>query len=52
VAGEVQAGSDADAAAFVEPSDLIAYGLTSKAMEVIARALRLDRDAPRPVRGG
>jgi mutator protein MutT len=52
VAGEVQAGSDADAAAFVEPSDLIAYGLTSKAREVIARALRLDRDAPRPVRGG
>ena len=51
VAGEVQAGSDADAAAFVEPSGLAAYGLTRHAMEVIERALRLDRDAPRPVRG-
>ena len=51
VAGALQAGSDAEAAAFVEPSHLGAYGLTSKAMEVIERALRLDRDAPRPVRG-
>jgi 8-oxo-dGTP diphosphatase len=50
LAGEIQAGSDADDAAFVAPSALSAYGLTTKTMEVIERALRLDRDAPRAVR--
>jgi hypothetical protein len=34
----------------VHPSDLGEYHLTTKAMEVIARALELDRDAPRAVR--
>jgi len=48
--GHLQAGSDVADARFVEPSDLGQYQLTTKAMEVIARALELDRDAPRAVR--
>jgi 8-oxo-dGTP diphosphatase len=48
--GQLQAGSDVADARFVEPSDLGQYQLTTKAMEVIARALELDRDAPRAVR--
>ena len=48
--GRLQAGSDVAEAVFVHPSDLEAYQLTAKAMEVIARALELDRDAPRAVR--
>ena len=50
VGGVLQAGSDADAAVFVDPSELPAYRLTTKATEVIERALQLDREAPRPVR--
>ena len=48
--GHLQAGSDVADAIFVDPSDLAAYQLTPKAMEVIARALELDRDARRAVR--
>jgi mutator protein MutT len=48
--GELQAGSDVDAAILVDPASLDAYDLTAKAQAVIARALELDREAPRPVR--
>ena len=48
--GRLRAGSDVADAVFVHPSELEAYHLTTKAMEVIARALELDRDAPRAVR--
>jgi mutator protein MutT len=48
--GRLLAGSDVAEAVFVHPSELEAYRLTTKAMEVIARALELDRDAPRAVR--
>ena len=51
VGGTLQAGSDVADARFVPPSDLGAFHLTTKAMEVIARALELDRDAPRAIRG-
>jgi 8-oxo-dGTP diphosphatase len=51
VGGTLQAGSDVADARFVPPSDLEAYHLTTKAMDVIARALELDRDAPRAIRG-
>ena len=50
VGGELQAGSDVADARFVDPSALAPYQLTPKAIEVIARAIELDRDAPRPVR--
>jgi mutator protein MutT len=48
--GELQAGSDVDHAILVDPASLDAYDLTAKAQAVIARALQLDREAPRPVR--
>jgi mutator protein MutT len=48
--GELTAGSDVADARFVDPADLGQYQLTTKAIEVIARALELDREAPRPVR--
>lgn len=50
VGGELRAGSDVADARFVDPSALEEYQLTAKAADVIARALELDRDAPRPVR--
>ena len=50
VGGELLAGSDVDHAILVDPTSLDAYGLTAKAREVIARALELDREAPRPAR--
>lgn len=50
VGGALKAGSDVADARFVDPASLEEYGLTPKASEVIARALELDRDAPRPVR--
>ncbi len=50
VAGELQAGSDVDDAVLVDPADLKAYNLTTKATAVIERALRLAHDAPRPAR--
>lgn len=48
--GVLQPASDVADAAFVDPADLAQYSLTEKAMAVIARALELDREAPRPVR--
>ena len=48
VGGELRASSDVADARFVDPSELPAYHLTKKANEVIARALELDREAPRP----
>ena len=50
IGGELRAGSDVAEARFVAPSDLATYQLTAKATDVIARALELDREAPRPVR--
>ena len=50
VGGELQAGSDVADARFVDPAELPEYNLTVKANEVIARALELDRQAPRAVR--
>jgi 8-oxo-dGTP diphosphatase len=50
VGGDLQAGSDVDEAVFVDPASLDGYDLTVKARAVIARALELDREAPRPVR--
>ena len=50
VGGTLAAGSDVADARFVDPADLAQYQLTAKAVDVIMRALELDRDAPRPVR--
>ncbi len=50
VGGELCASSDVADARFVDPSELPLYNLTVKATEVIARALELDQQAPRPVR--
>jgi len=50
VGGELQASSDVAEARFVDPSELPIYNLTVKATEVIARALELEQQAPRPVR--
>ena len=50
IAGELRAGSDVDAVAVVDPSELAPYQLTAKATAVIERALELDRDAPRAAR--
>ena len=48
VGGELRAGSDVDAAVLVAPASLGAYDLTTKARAVIARALELDSQAPKP----
>ena len=48
--GELRASSDVADARFVDPSELPEYNLTKKASDVIARALELDREAPRAVR--
>jgi mutator protein MutT len=50
ISGDLQAGSDVDDAVLVDPAALDAYDLTMKAQAVIARALELHREAPRPVR--
>jgi ADP-ribose pyrophosphatase YjhB (NUDIX family) len=50
IAGELRAGSDVDAAIWVDPADLPPYRLTAKATAVIERALQLARDAPRTAR--
>ncbi len=50
VGGTLMPASDVADARFVDPEALAAYALTDKAMAVIARALELDRTAPRPVR--
>ena len=48
--GSLQAGSDVDAAIWVDPATLARYSLTEKATSVIERALTLAREAPRPAR--
>ena len=48
--GELRAGGDVDDAVLVDPAALAPFRLTTKAADVIARALRLAREAPRPVR--
>ena len=48
VGGELRAGSDVDAAVLVAPASLGAYDLTTKARAVIARALELDSQTPKP----
>ena len=48
--GTLRAGSDVDAAIWVEPPMLAEYALTEKAISIIHRALTLAREAPRPVR--
>lgn len=50
IGGHLRAGSDVEAAVFVHPEELPAYGLSAKATAVIRRALELDREAPRSVR--
>jgi ADP-ribose pyrophosphatase YjhB (NUDIX family) len=50
VGGTLRAGSDVDDAVLVDPAQLEPFRLTSTATAVIARALRLAREAPRPVR--
>jgi mutator protein MutT len=50
VAGRLRPGSDVDEAVLASPDDLRRYSLTEKAASVIARALELSREAPRPVR--
>jgi mutator protein MutT len=48
--GSLHAGSDVDAAIWVDPAMLARYSLTQKATSVIERALTLAREAPRPAR--
>ena len=48
--GTLRAGSDVDAAVWVDPAALDGYALTDKATSVIRRGLTLAREAPRPVR--
>ena len=50
IGGALAAASDVEDARFVVPGDLAGYHLTPKAAAVIARALELDREAPRAVR--
>src|SRR5712691_3711390 len=50
VTGDLQAGSDVDAAVWADPRQLAKYELTDKATSVIERGLTLAREAPRPVR--
>lgn len=48
--GSLRAGSDVEAAFWVDPATLGEYDLTEKATSVIQRGLTLAREAPRPVR--
>ena len=48
--GVLQAGSDVDAAMWVDPTDLTKYSLTDKATSVIRRGITLAREAPGRVR--
>ena len=46
VSGDLQAGSDVDAAIWADAADLADYELTDKTMTVIAQAMRLSHDWP------
>jgi hypothetical protein len=48
--GVLEAGSDAEQAVLVHPSEFTAYDLTPKATAVIERALQLAGRAPDPAR--
>ena len=50
VGGELRAGSDVDAAMWIDPGQLAEYQLTEKATSVIERGLQLAREAPRAAR--
>ena len=50
IGGELRPASDVDDAMYVAPDGLVRYSLTTKAHQVIERALELARDAPRAVR--
>jgi 8-oxo-dGTP diphosphatase len=50
IGGTLRAGSDAEAAVLADPARLDPFELTAKTTAVIERALRLAREAPRPVR--
>ena len=50
IGGELRAASDVDDARYVAPDALGQYSLTTKAHQVIERALELAREAPRAVR--
>jgi 8-oxo-dGTP diphosphatase len=50
IGGTLRAGSDAEAAVLADPARLEPFELTAKTAAVIDRALRLAREAPRPVR--
>jgi 8-oxo-dGTP diphosphatase len=41
IGGELRAGGDADAAIFVRPDELPAYGVTEKVVDVVAKALSM-----------
>jgi 8-oxo-dGTP diphosphatase len=49
--GALQEGDDADAVVWADAARLNGYHLADEATSVIARALELAREAPRPVRG-
>jgi 8-oxo-dGTP diphosphatase len=48
--GTLQAGGDVDAAELADPADLTPFGVTDKVIAVVARAMQLAAEAPRPVR--
>ena len=50
IGGELRAASDVDDARYVAPEALGGFSLTTKALQVIERALELAREAPRAVR--
>ena len=50
IAGELQAGSDVDDAMVVDPAALAPFDLAPQTMAAIDRAVRLAREALRPVR--
>ena len=50
IAGELQAGSDVDDAVVVDPAALAPFDLAPQTTAVIDRAVRLAREALRPVR--
>lgn len=50
IGGDLIAGSDVDSVALVDPAAIGEYRLTDKATSVIARALELNLNAPRPSR--
>jgi 8-oxo-dGTP diphosphatase len=50
IAGVLRAGSDVEDAVLADPGDLDRFALTPQVKAVVARALALAREAPRPAR--